>query len=216
MTGIGIKRLNRLFLLTMSLYFCGPLQAGGDSESFSQSPYYACSLCHGDQAEGNHPMNAPKLSGQSKVYLIRQLENFKNNVRGAHPKDIYGPQMTLIAATLRSRKALVELADYIASLPDSPAPATLSGDTVQGKALYQSCAACHGPQGEGNETLKAPRLAGIDDWYLVRQLENFKAGIRGDNREDILGQQMGAAAQTLTDAGAIKDVVSYIQSLATE
>lgn len=210
-----VSTLKQLVCLVVGLCFASALRAGGDV-ALSQSPYYSCALCHGEQGEGNRPMNAPKLSGQSKNYLIRQLENFKKSIRGAHPKDIYGPQMTLIAATLRSREAMVKLADYIDSLPDIPAPATLSGDTLKGKTLYRSCAACHGIQGEGNEALNAPRLAGIDDWYLVRQLENFKAGMRGNQPGDTPGQQMAAAAKTLIDTNDIKDIVVYIQLLSVE
>ena len=29
----------------------------------------------------------------SDWYLVTQLKNFKQGVRGAHPKDMYGPQM---------------------------------------------------------------------------------------------------------------------------
>ncbi|MEC9086505.1 MAG: c-type cytochrome, partial [Pseudomonadota bacterium] len=41
------------------------------------------------------------------------------------------------------------------------------------------CTTCHGTDGRGNEGTEAPRLAGMEDWYLRRQLENFRAGIRG-------------------------------------
>ena len=41
------------------------------------------------------------------------------------------------------------------------------------------CTTCHGTDGRGNEGIEAPRLAGMEDWYLRRQLENFRAGIRG-------------------------------------
>ena len=42
-----------------------------------------------------------------------------------------------------------------------------------GQAQYAVCAACHGAQGEGNQMLNAPRLAGQGAWYIARQLDHF-------------------------------------------
>ena len=63
-----------------------------------------------------------------------------------------------------------------------------AGDAAAGKTLYATCAACHGQQAEGTEALHAPKLAGQEEWYLVRQLQNFKAGIRGADKKDTYGQ----------------------------
>ena len=35
------------------------------------------------------------------------------------------------------------------------------------------CMTCHGADGMGSEGINAPRLAGMEEWYLKRQLENF-------------------------------------------
>jgi len=59
----------------------------------------------------------------------------------------------------------------------------------------------------------APRLAGMDDWYLVRQLNNFQAGIRGGHPRDQYGSQMVDMSQFLADDRSIREVVSYINSL---
>ena len=50
---------------------------------------------------------------------------------------------------------------------------------ADGKALYNTCTACHGAKGEGNRALGAPNIAGMDAWYLSKQLENFTLGRRG-------------------------------------
>lgn len=88
-----------------------------------------------------------------------------------------------------------------------------AGDAAKGKALYGTCAACHGQNGEGMEALNAPKLAGQQDWYLLRQLQNFKAGIRGTNPKDTYGMQMAPMAQTLANDAAMADVVAYIKTL---
>jgi cytochrome c oxidase subunit 2 len=87
------------------------------------------------------------------------------------------------------------------------------GDPVKGKALFATCGACHGANAEGMEALNAPRLAGQEDWYLIRQLENFKTGIRGATPKDTYGMQMAPMAQTLPTQQAIEDVVAYIETL---
>jgi cytochrome c oxidase subunit 2 len=89
-----------------------------------------------------------------------------------------------------------------------------AGDAARGKTLFATCGACHGASAEGMEALNAPKLAGQEEWYIVRQLQNFKKGIRGSNPNDVYGQQMAPMAQTLADDQAMADVAAYIKSLA--
>jgi cytochrome c oxidase subunit 2 len=65
----------------------------------------------------------------------------------------------------------------------------------------------------GIEAANAPRLAGSSDWYLERQLQNFKSGARGAHPQDYYGYQMGLLGITLRDEQAIKDVIAYINTL---
>ena len=102
---------------------------------------------------------------------------------------------------------------YVARFSPRPPPITVSGDAARGKELYVACAACHGAAGQGNQALHAPMLAGRTDWYLVTQLRNYRAGLRGSNPADSNGQQMRAMAATLADDAALNDVVAYINSL---
>ena len=67
--------------------------------------------------------------------------------------------------------------------------------------------------GEGNEALGGPALAGQDDWYLVRQINNFNKGLRGYDPKDTYGAQMKPMAATLTTEKAVNDVVAYIGTL---
>jgi cytochrome c oxidase subunit 2 len=89
-------------------------------------------------------------------------------------------------------------------------PAT---DVATGRQLYAACAACHGPQGEGSPGTSAPKLSGQDDWYLRRQLKNFKQGVRGTHDRDLFGKMMAPMAATLADDAAIDNVVAYIKTL---
>ena len=88
-----------------------------------------------------------------------------------------------------------------------------AGDAAAGQPLYAVCAACHGMQGEGNQALNAPKLAGLGDWYLKRQLLHFKQGARGTHDKDVFGKIMAPMAMTLADDTAIDNVAAYIKTL---
>jgi len=84
-----------------------------------------------------------------------------------------------------------------------------------GQAAYAVCAACHGAQGEGNQQLNSPKLAGQPAWYLERQLKYFKEGVRGGDG-DTYGAQMVPMAMTLPDNAAIRNVSAYIETFPDE
>jgi len=87
------------------------------------------------------------------------------------------------------------------------------GDLAAGQGLYAVCTACHGPAGEGNQALNAPKLSGMDGWYLKRQLMHYKQGVRGTHERDTHGKVMAPMAASLADEKAVNDVVAYIASL---
>ncbi len=186
-------------------------RAPGDP-ALGAASYAVCAACHGQQGEGLLALNAPKLSGQEPRYLKRQLRNYKSGLRGAHDDDVYGRQMAPMAATLVNDAIIDNVIAYIGTLPDTPAEATVTGDVAHGAKLYVLCANCHGKDGKGI-LMNAPRQAGMSDWYLLSQLKNFKAGLRGHEPHDLDGKQMRMMAQTLQDDQAMQDVVAYINTL---
>lgn len=175
--------------------------------------YAVCSACHGMQGEGNPALNAPSLAGQESWYLTRQINHFKQGLRGTGSGDTYGVQMAPMAATLVDDAAVNNVAAYIASLPVPDSASTITGDTDRGKHLFNTCISCHGKNGEGIWALNAPRLNGVNDWYLVRQIENYKQGVRGAHPKDLYGKQMTLLSSMLRDEEDINDVVAYINTL---
>ena len=75
--------------------------------------YATCGACHGSDGRGVQAMNAPRLAGMSDWYMVTQLKNFKQGIRGAHPKDKYGPQMASMASILADDQATNNLVAYI-------------------------------------------------------------------------------------------------------
>jgi len=186
--------------------------AAGDPV-LGKSQYATCAACHGFEGEGLPLLNAPKLAGMDPWYLKRQIEHYKQGVRGRDPADIYGIQMAAMANTLVNDAAVSNVAAYLLTLPDTPPEQTVQGDVENGKRLYRTCGNCHGRDGEGIWSLNAPRTQGMNDWYVVAQLKNFRDGIRGAHPRDYYGAQMRMMAEILADDEHINDLAAYINTL---
>lgn len=209
------KMKTSIHLLLLSLLTFGivvPASAQGDADRGRQL-YAVCSACHGPNAEGMAALNAPANAGQDPWYMTRQLKNFKAGIRGAHPDDTFGAQMRPMAMVLATDEQVADVVAYITSLDPPRPPKTVEGDVVLGKQAYETCIPCHGEFGEGAQSLDAPRLSNQHDWYIVRQLENFIAGIRGSHEADIYGAQMRIMSQMLESDERIRAVAAYIASL---
>ena len=128
--------------------------------------------------------------------------------------------MVPMAIALPDEQALEDVAAYIATLQSSNPPRSeTTGDPVKGMEEYLQCTNCHGFRGQGYKGRKgetplydSPRLAGQHDWYIIRQLQNFRDGIRGVT-EDKPGNNMRARAITLTDDQTIKNIAAHISTL---
>ena len=103
---------------------------------------------------------------------------------------------------------------YAAQPTYAQVAARTAGNAQIGQAQYAVCSACHGPQGQGNAVLNAPKIAGQEAWYLRRQLKYYKSGARGAHPQDTFGQQMAPMVTTLVDDAAVENVIAYIQTFA--
>lgn len=97
--------------------------------------------------------------------------------------------------------------------PADSQPQPLAAAPAAAPAAYATCAACHGPQGEGMPALKSPRLAGLPDWYLSSTLRRYRSGQRGADPRDTGGAQMRPMAMTLAGDEGIAAVVAAIGGL---
>jgi cytochrome c553 len=175
--------------------------------------YKNCVQCHGAEAQGDTLVNAPAIAGLPKWYLVQQVTSFQVGWRGAHAKDVEGLKMRPMSRTLKSAADVEIVAEYVASLPVNRGEATVTGDATKGQAAYATCAACHGPGGEGNETMKAPPIRQLNDWYVVTQLRKFKEGVRAYEEADTTAGTMKAMVASVPDEAAMRDLAAYIHSL---
>ncbi|MBU1665612.1 MAG: cytochrome c4 [Gammaproteobacteria bacterium] len=135
-----------------------------------------CAGCHG--ADGNSVATTfPKLAGQQKKYLLKELTDYKS---GKRVSEIMAPFMVTL-----SEADLAELAAYYAKQKPTPG---VPGDPAMlavGKALYlkgnsktdvPSCDGCHEENGNGDG--KFPRVAGQHVDYALDQFRLYAAGKR--------------------------------------
>lgn len=71
------------------------------------------------------------------------------------------------------------------------------------------CTVCHGADMKGNAVIEAPRLSGMDGWYIERQLTAFRNGWRGAKEEDTAGMEMRPMAAALGDE-EIAQAAAYV------
>jgi cytochrome c553 len=73
------------------------------------------------------------------------------------------------------------------------------GDAKVGQAKAAVCGACHGLDGNSSDA-QFPKLAGQSEQYIVRQLTDFKAGIR--QNPIMIGMAAPLSTQDMHDLGA--------------
>ena len=207
--------MKRIALIGL-LAFAVPLASSADEPDLERGKelYFLCSTCHGPAGEGNALLNTPAAGKQDSWYVERQLVNYRTNLRGywGPMEDIYGNQMKGFAiAQVPDEQSIIDMAAYMHSLEPPTLPVTVDGDPEEGRKIYEeTCIACHGPNGEGSTLLGSPRISNQFDWYLLRQLDDFLSGARGQQPDDIYGTQMRYMAQVLDTEQKRSDVISYI------
>lgn len=180
---------------------------GGNPQAGKQKAA-ACAGCHG--ADGNSPSEQfPSLAGQHASYLYEQLHLFKSGKRKS-------PVMQPQAAGLSDQ----EMKDLVAYFSSQTLRVGSANEALveQGEHLFRggipakgvpACTGCHGPAGMGNPPAKYPRISGQKAQYLDQQLQDYRAGKRGDYPK---GKIMQGVAADLTDE-EIKALASFLSGL---
>lgn len=75
------------------------------------------------------------------------------------------------------------------------------------------CVTCHGVELQGNRSVDAPRLNGLNSWYVRNQLVAFRNGWRGTHSLDLVGMEMRPQATVLDDAG-VEAAVAFVSQVA--
>jgi cytochrome c oxidase cbb3-type subunit 3 len=154
-----------------------------------------CSTCHG--ADGRGSKGFPNLTDSDWLYGGAH-ETIKETITKGR-----AGVMPPMAAAVGSAEDVRNVANYVLSLSGSPH----NGIAAQlGKAKFGSCAACHGPDGKGNQALGAPNLT--DKVWLHGYGEEAIVAIVTNGKMN----QMPAQAQRLS-ADQIHVLAAYVWNL---
>jgi len=195
-------------LAAISSLALGSVQAAlvGDAGA-GKTKSAACAACHNTDGNSVNPQ-WPKLAGQDKTYIYKQIIDFKSGAR----KD---PTMTAMAAPLSEQDA-ADIAAFFASQKRAGGAADPAQVTV-GQRLYRAgkadrgvaaCTACHQPNGAGNPAAGFPGIGGQHATYVEKALKDFRGSARAN---DAKGMMRGVAAN-LTDTEIVA-VAQYVQGL---
>ena len=88
----------------------------GDAEAGAKTYLTVCAACHGADGTGNEELGAANLMYLSEPYIFRQLMYFRDDIRGAHPEDTRGQQMSVIAKLLTDDQSIADVVVYISEL----------------------------------------------------------------------------------------------------
>ncbi len=84
---------------------------------------------------------------------------------------------------------------------------------TRGQDVFETCVPCHNADGSGNPVIGAPNIAGMKEWYVEREIEKFRGGVRGLQFNDVEGMRMVPMAVSLTTEDDVKAVAHYVESL---
>jgi len=155
-----------------------------------------CEACHGREGRGNMRLGAPNLTDHDWLYGgdgKAILTSIQNGRAGVMP-----PWASLGEQNVKN------LAQYVLSLSGAPHDAAKA---AAGQPLFATCAACHGPEGKGNQALGAPNLT--DDIWL-------HGGTVADIEQTIGGGRQGAMpawSSRLSD-DQMRALAAYVYHLA--
>lgn len=202
-----MARLNSLATIGFCLLASSVFADDGPSQDVIDAAHNkiqsTCQSCHGttgDSIVGTFP----RLNGQQKDYLVKQLKAFRDHSRNDPHAQAY---MWGMASTLDNAIG-AEIARYFAeqkaTLPARGGELAAAGEKIFRNGIESRgvppCAACHGDHGEGNGEI--PRIAGQHGEYLKAQLEAFRALLRNND-------VMHANTKDMTDSD-IEAIVSFL------
>ena len=186
----------------------------------------ACAACHG--LDGNAmQQGAPRIAGMPERYVARQLALFKSNYRTTGLAPLMKPFADALSAqdmrdvgahyaNQRSGAGVasdVEITDADSAYKGQPffKPGQDLYRTGDAKRDIPACFACHGPSGSGNPGPAYPLIGGQEANYVVRRLQEYRAGKTTEPNPQLFNQ-MAAVAKQLTDE-EILSLASYLQGL---
>ena len=187
-----------LFLLLglATTALAGPLDTPGYAKAVT------CSACHG--ANGNSRSESmPILAGMNVAYFKKAIDDYAAGRRPSPEMEPFAKQVKLLGVD--------EIATFFATQKREPSPGKSDRAAIErGRAASAACAACHGPEGQGDAPKLVPAIAGQPAGYIRNQLLLFKADKRSPG--DPALTQLKSVLRSIPDE-TLADVAAYYSSL---
>ena len=154
-----------------------------------------CAACHGSDARGSKGF--PNLTDRDWLYggtPEKIEETITHGRQGAMPP---------MAAAVGNAEDVRNVAHYVLSLSGSPHNSIAA---QLGRSKFAACAACHGPDGKGNQALGAPNLT--DKVWLHGWGEEAIVAMIGNGKTNVMPAQGGRLS-----AEQIHVLAGYVWSL---
>jgi cytochrome c553 len=136
-------------------------------------------------------------------YFKKAIEDYATGKRLSPEMEPFAKQVKLLGVD--------EVATFFAAQRREPAsPRPDRAGVERGRAAAPQCAACHGPEGQGDAAKLVPRIAGQPAVYLRNQLALFKADKRSPGDEAVT--KMKAVLKAVPDE-TLADLAAYFASL---
>jgi len=179
----------------------------GTIDTSEQEPFEQCGYCH--EYDGNSVMpNYPRLAGQQKNYLVKQLLDFKKGKRKG---------LMQATAELLTEQDINTVATYFSQQTASSAnqSGSVAAKSIARKLYLQgdakrellACRSCHVQSIVSNSLI--PKLVGQHENYLTKQLVLFKNGQRSNDKGGVMRRV--AAKLTITE---IRMMSKFLSGLA--
>jgi cytochrome c553 len=174
----------------------GPLDERGAIKSVT------CAACHG--AGGNSKSSAmPIIAGLDAAYFKKQIADYAGGKRLSPEMEPYAKQILDLGVD--------DVAAYFASRKREATPIVPAADAIaRGRTAAAVCAACHGPQGQGDAAKLIPSLAGQAAGYLREQMLLFKQDRRNPGDANLAAVK--AVMKPIPDE-TFADIAAYYSSL---
>jgi cytochrome c553 len=174
----------------------GPLDTPGYTKAVT------CSACHG--ANGNSRSDSmPIIAGMNVAYFKKAIEDYAAGRRVSPEMEPFSKQVKLLGVD--------EIAAFFAAQKREPSPSKPDRTAIErGRAASAPCAACHGPEGQGDAPKLVPAIAGQPVGYIRNQLLLFKADKRSPG--DPALTQLKSILRSIPDE-TLADVAAYYSSL---
>jgi cytochrome c553 len=165
--------------------------AGGDMVDMTGvEPWDLCGECHGLDGAGNR-IKFPRLAGLDPSYLVGQIRDFR---AGRRQNDDGQMQETVHEL---AEKDIPRVADWFAKqkAPWPKSTIDASPDLVRARQLavsgapgIRACLSCHSAASLGSldEPFDAPRIAGQRDFYIAKELIDYRDGQRTNDPKQVM------------------------------